>query len=216
MSMALPIAPQLVALPGDGRCLVWAGNGPLRQLSSASVGGGLSDIEWIVNLQVPSDYSRLDLDDHAAEVARQVGLSGVGVTLLTAADVGTATAATEQGVRADATIGISTPTWAAAPDSASDSGPGTINIVVQLPVVLSVSAAVNAVMTATEAKTQALLECGVDGTGTATDAVVLTWPIQSEGANAQLFAGPRSTWGARIARVVHSAVFSGAAAWQHR
>lgn len=212
------IVPSLITLLDGQQCLVWSDGVRRRQLSSASVGGGLSDIDWVVNLQVPSDYSRYDLDDHAAEVTEAAGLSGTGVTMLTAAAVQHVTSSTEAGVRSDATVGISTPTWAAAPDSGSGDAPepGTINIVVQLPLELSVAAAVNAVMTATEAKTQALVECGVNGTGTATDAVTITWPVSGIAARPEQFAGPRSTWGARIGRVVHAAVIDGVRAWELR
>jgi adenosylcobinamide amidohydrolase len=75
-----------------------------------------------------------------------------------------------------------------------------------VPVGLSPAAAVNAVGTATEAKAQALFEAGVPGTGTASDAVVVVWsPVLPT----EPFAGPRSTWGARIARAVHAAVRHG-------
>jgi adenosylcobinamide amidohydrolase len=63
------------------------------------------------------------------------------------------------------------------------------------------------VITATEAKTQALLEAGIRATGTASDAVCIAAP--ATGAR-QDFAGPRSLWGARIARAVHAAVHTGA------
>ena len=77
---------------------------------------------------------------------------------------------------------------------------------VQIPVGLSPAAAVNAVATATEAKVQALVEAGVPGTGTASDAVLVCW---SPALPVEPFAGPRSTWGARIARAVHAAVRRG-------
>ena len=85
--------------------------------------------------------------------------------------------------------------------------PGTINIVVSVPVPLGDAAYVNAVITATEAKTQALLEAGVRATGTASDAVCIAAPTAGERED---FAGPRSLWGARIARAVHAAVHAGA------
>ena len=85
--------------------------------------------------------------------------------------------------------------------------PGTINIIVSVPVPLGDAAYVNAVMTATEAKTQALLEAGIRATGTASDAICIAAPVAGERAD---FAGPRSLWGARIARAVHSAVHAGA------
>jgi adenosylcobinamide amidohydrolase len=85
--------------------------------------------------------------------------------------------------------------------------PGTINIIVSVPVPLGDAAYVNAVVTATEAKTQALLEAGIRATGTASDAVCIAAPMAGEPED---FAGPRSLWGARIARAVHSAVHAGA------
>jgi len=174
-------------------------------------------VNWVVNLQVPALYGRHDLEVHAAEVGSHLGLAGPGVMMLTAADVGAVASAGESGVRVDATVGISTPTWAAAekPDEKLD-GPGTINIVVQLPESLTAAAAVNVVMTATEAKTQALIEHGVDGTGTATDAVVVLWPVGLVNSESIQFAGPRSKWGGSVARVVHAAVGAGVAEWRKR
>ena len=71
------------------------------------------------------------------------------------------------------------------------------------PTGLSDDALVNAVVTATEAKTQALLERGVPGTGTASDAVCIVCPLDGP---TERFAGPRSVWGARLARATHAAI----------
>lgn len=87
--------------------------------------------------------------------------------------------------------------------------PGTVNIVVTLPVALSDAALVNAVATATEAKVQALLDAGLDCSGTPTDAVCVAAPEPGPDGG-EPFAGPRSPWGARIARAVHAAVLAGA------
>ena len=106
-----------------------------------------------------------------------------------------------------ATVGLRHPTWAAAPD-APDTSPevGTINLVVFVPVRCTDAALVNAVMTATEAKTQALVEDGTPGTGTASDAICLLVPPAGP---AETFTGPRSPLGAHLARAVHDAVASG-------
>ena len=72
-----------------------------------------------------------------------------------------------------------------------------------VPVPLREAAYVNVVMTATEAKTQAVLEAGFRATGTASDAICVAAPVAGEPED---FAGPRSVWGARIARAVHAAV----------
>lgn len=204
--------------------LVWQWAAPMSTLSSASVGGGLNQSTWLLNIGVVSDYARTDLENHANQIATEFALAGNGQALFTAADVARFKQTSCGGVVAHATVGVAKPTWAADPaggytpwtpkvdDSTTDQTvqsshfPGTINLVVQMPVGLEVAAAVNAVMTITEAKTQALHERGVPGTGTASDAVVLVWPT---GASAERFAGSRSKWGARIAQAAHAAVRAG-------
>ena len=193
--------------------LVWRWPAEVAALSSAAVGGGPCRPDWVLNIGVGSDYGRTDLAAHAAEVASDLDLGGSGVALFTAAGVERPARSTVEGVTVHATVGVSHPTWAAAPAAdgigtvaESPAAPGTINLVIQLPVALDGGAAVNAVITATEAKTQALLEAGIDGTGTATDAVVVVWPPD---APPERFAGPRSPWGQRIAGAVHAAVRAG-------
>ena len=81
----------------------------------------------------------------------------------------------------------------------------------------------NAVITATEAKSQAVIEAGFGGTGTASDAICIAAPTQGgtpQGGTAQRvpgdFAGPRSPWGARIARAVYAAVLTGATHYREK
>ncbi|MCY3910329.1 MAG: adenosylcobinamide amidohydrolase [bacterium] len=196
------------AASGHRGVLEWCWETPMMAVSSAAVGGGFREIGWLVNVGVASDYSRTDLDDHAAEVAAQLGLVGSGAALFTAAAVDQATRAEHGGVVVDATVGVSHPTWAADVAAVGQEwAPGTINSVVQLSVGLEPGAAVNAVATATEAKVQALVERGIPGTGTASDAIAIVWPAHAE---VERFAGPRSTVGANIARAVHEAVWKGA------
>ena len=57
---------------------------------------------------------------------------------------------------------------------------------------------------------QALHEAGVRATGTASDAIVVHCP--TDGA-AETYGGPRSAFGARIARAAHAAVLTGARLW---
>lgn len=210
-----PVPTSLVDLPAtaDARATcTWVFDAPRSSLSSAPVGGGVAAVDWLLNIGVPADYARTDLGDHARDIARRLGLSGTGAAMLTAVDVHRTVRASDGGVVVDATVGVTKPTWAADVDDAHGRRvgggwePGTINIVVQLPVSLSSAAAVNAVITATEAKAQALAEAGVPGTGTASDAVAVVWPPTLP---AEAFAGPRSPWGARIGRAVHAAVRDG-------
>lgn len=254
------VAPQLHSIgSADTRAVLsWSfAPGGVETLSSAPVGGGRVRVDWLLNIGVDADYARTDLDLHGAEVAAALGLGGAGAALLTALDVGHVQSVVDHGVRIDATVGVTRPTWAADVDGAfadwptgaspSPPGeppadvaapglfPGTINVVAQLPVALTDAAAVNAVMTITEAKAQALIEAGVPGTGTASDAVVVCWPSAGGGLDVgsvgsigdggdghdsidsdagrmpepEAFAGPRSVWGARLARATHAAVVAG-------
>ncbi|WP_419863473.1 adenosylcobinamide amidohydrolase [Candidatus Poriferisodalis sp.] len=203
--MSAVVEPTLVTAPRSA--LVWRFDQPTEVISSAAVGGGIGQIDWIVNIGVGSGYTRTDLDAHAAEVTAELGLRGPGTALFTAVDVKRCSKADCGGVVVHATVGVSKPTWAADVSGSVDAcRPGTINIVAQLPVGFEPGAAVNAAMTITEAKTQALAECGVAGTGTATDAVVAAWPAA---ARRQRFGGPRSEWGQRLALAVRSAVQAG-------
>ncbi len=187
--------------------LAWTLPSGIAALSSAPVGGGLAAPRWVLNIGVASDYDRHDLAAHAAEVAEHCRLVGPGLALFTAADVDRVAAGRCGDVSAHATVGISKPTWAADPDGGWNPWrPGTINVVAQLPVALSAAAAVNAIITITEAKTQVMLEAGVPGTGTASDAVVVLWPDHGP---AEPFAGPRSRWGSPLAGAVHEAVKAG-------
>lgn len=203
------VSPTLERHYYDGRswpCLIWRMDGGRLAISSAVSGGGLRIVEWILNAQVPSDYRRTDPAAHVAEIAAACELAGTGAGLLTARDVRDYRRASDGGVVADATVGISQPIWAAGDAPPHDYRPGTINLVVQVPVRLSEAALVNAVATATEAKTQALWRAGVSGTGTATDAVCVLCPPAGR---AEPFAGPRSAWGGRLARAVYAAVLEG-------
>jgi adenosylcobinamide amidohydrolase len=189
---------------------LWHPGPGYRMISTGVLGGGLGPREWVLNAQVPAAYARTDPAEHLRELARGLGLTGPGIGLLTAAQVTDLVQRQDGEVQAAATVGLRVPTWAAAPPGRPDPEfAGTINIVVALPVPLTDAALVNAVVTATEAKTQAVLDAGFAGTGTATDAVCVAAPIGRAGREEE-FAGPRSAWGARIARAVHAAVRAGA------
>jgi adenosylcobinamide hydrolase len=195
---------------GTGRSrpvLVWRSDAPFRCVSSGALGGGVGDRSWVFNAEVSLDYQRDDAGGHLTEIADELGLpSGEGTGLMTAARVLQLVTTTDGDVGCAATVGVSTPTWAAAPDGTwSRWAPGTINLVCAVPARLSDAALVNAVVTATEAKTQALLDLAIPGTGTASDAVVICCPP----GGTEPYGGPRSRWGARLARAVHAAVAEG-------
>ncbi|MFE5218535.1 MULTISPECIES: adenosylcobinamide amidohydrolase [unclassified Streptomyces] len=188
--------------------LLWRAGSGWRMISSAVLGGGIGKRAWVLNAQVSHGYRRTDPACHLAELAGDAGADGPGVGLMTAADVREHGRAHDGGVEAVATAGLGVRGWAAAPaeGSATPAAPGTINIIAALPVALTDAALVNAVITATEAKVQALLDTNYDCSGTPTDAVCIAARVPESGEEMEAFAGPRSLWGARLARAVHEAV----------
>lgn len=188
--------------------LLWAPGPGRRMISSAVLGGGIGERAWVLNAQVSHGYRRTDPDRHLAGLASAAGAEGPGVGLMTAADVSAYAHGHDEGADAFVTAGVDVRGWAAVPGTGrgGPQAPGTINIVAAVPVPLSDSALVNAVATATEAKVQALVEAGLDCSGTPTDAVCVMAGTPVPGEETYAFAGPRSLWGARLARAVHHAV----------
>ena len=206
--------------PTSRPVLVWVPGPGWRAVSSAVVGGGLGPPGWWLNTTVDKEYFHPDPVAHVHEIARGLGLCGHGVGMLTAADVTRRTAATDGGVHAVATVGLGLPVLAAVTaeralaETARAPRAGTINVLVVVPVPLSDAALVNAVVTATEAKAQALAEAGVPGTGTSSDAVCIACPsVVDGGPPPEPYGGPRSPWGARLARAVHAAIAEGTRDW---
>ena len=186
--------------------LLWRLAEPALAISSAVLGGGIGPCRWLVNATVPMSYDRDDPAAHLREMAAGLRLRGPGVGLLTGVDAADVVAGQDGGVRLWATVGLGAPVQAAAAPGAVAPHAGTVNIVAWVPQRLSDGALVNAVATVTEAKTQAIRDLGLAATGTATDAVAVLCPPAGPVA---AYAGPRSQWGARLARAVHRAVRDG-------
>jgi adenosylcobinamide hydrolase len=203
--------PQLLSRREDGTQLamaLWRLRSAMLALSSAPHGGGWGMRHWILAAQVAHGYSRTDPAAHLAGLARGLDLDGPGIGMLTAVDVRGVRTCREDGVMVVATVGVTHPSWAAAADETA-SVAGTVNIVALVGARLSRAALVNAVMTVTEAKSQALWDAGLKATGTPSDAVaVLCLPSGP----AEAFGGPRSRWGSRLARAAHQAVLEGSQA----
>ncbi len=196
---------------------VWSDE-PLTVLSSAIVGGELSQTRHILNMHVPNNYAS---DAPAADLralARKLNIVEPFVGLMTAAKLERAQVAIEQSaathVAAVVTVGLSHPVAAGVTEAVA-SRPGTINIILIVGAHLTRAARVNAVITATEAKTLALLEAGVraphggPASGTGTDAIV----VASTGRGLSVeYAGPIAPVGALIARAVRRAIQNALAA----
>ena len=199
---------------GDAERWSWVWQPPEAFLAASTAvhGGGLGRRSWVLNATVGRDFAHDDPASHLRSLAGARLLRDDGVGLLTAVDVRETIWTTDEGVEVLATVGLGWPTWAAAADGAPNPyAPGTINLVVWVPSRLADGALVNAVATATEAKAQALFELGAPGTGTASDAVAVCCPADGP---VEPYGGPRSVWGARLARAVHRAVHQGVLAEQ--
>lgn len=198
----------------DARAVHLWSDEPLAVLSSAVVGGELTHARHIVNLRVARGYDNRAPRDDLDAFVRELGIAEPFVGLMTAAKTERAQIATERDVAttviAIATVGVSHPTAAGVTEAARVES-STINIVVVADARLTQAARVNAVITATEAKTLALIEHDVRAphggfaSGTGTDSIVIA--TTERGATHE-YAGPISPLGALIARAVRRAVLN--------
>jgi adenosylcobinamide amidohydrolase len=196
---------------------------PLSCLSSAVWGGGMLQARHILNLGVPSDYR---CGTHLADLqqaAQRRGLADPFVGLLTAARIDDAQVVVERdesaAVAAIVTLGMSHPTAAGVSPAAQSAGPGTINTIVLVDGRLSPAAHVNALMTATEAKSLVMAEGSVHtpeghlASGTGTDALVIA--CTGRGLCFE-YGGPVSPIGALIGRAVRAATLNALFVWHAR
>ncbi len=213
------------AIPGiafsiDEAAVHVASQEPLTVLSSAIVGGGLRAARHIVNMHVRKDYDAPRPEDDLAASAARLGIAEPFVGMMTAARTQNARVAAETHpevtVVAIVTVGLSNPTAAGVSPSAVGQ-PGTVNTILLIDAALTPAAMINAVITATEAKTLVLVEAGVRtphggvASGTGTDSIV----IATTGRGARFeYAGPISPVGALIGRAVRRAMQEALQAWR--
>ncbi|MBP1965299.1 adenosylcobinamide amidohydrolase [Paenibacillus aceris] len=211
-------------------------DGPLRTLNSSPWGGGFGIHKALMNRQVDKHYNEADpLVEMDAFIVREGLNPRETAGMLTAAkvkDVGystltwlgdtvrdlscnSAVQSEENGpdrlhVCAWVTVGLGNKARAGAELPAASLYPGTINTIIVINGQLTDAAMVNAVITATEAKTAALQELGVEvdgepATGTTTDAVLIAatcrGPVYS-------YAGTATALGYMIGRTVYEAIMA--------
>lgn len=182
---------------------------PVRCLSTAVLGGGITYAHSVVNLHVDKDYSGMDPAGDIRWAARQAGLPGPYVGLMTAVMLQRAIYRCEEGIHLLATAGVRnattaglTPPW--------EGGPGTINLIAFLESGASDGALAGALITMTEAKVRALAHLGIScpatgapATGTSTDAIAVAC---LEGATQLPFLGPLTPAGHRLARLSYEGI----------
>jgi len=164
------------------------------EVLSSGVDGGRRAVDNILNIQVPHDFSHDDPKSFVEHKAAMLNLDGSYVALLTAVKMKNLQILSDACVTVFITAGLTNP-----------SSFGTINIILVSSVRLSEGAMAGAIITATEAKTRALLDHGFDLTGTTTDAVVIAYENYSEGESIS-YSGPATPFGKRVAKLVRLGV----------
>jgi iron complex transport system ATP-binding protein len=192
---------------------------PLAVLSSAVVGGGFGTTRDVVNVHVDDQYDG-DPDEDLDAAAAELGAKRPYVGLMTAAYTEFARCAVESlgelTVAAVVSVGLSNTSSAGVtppiglPTGAPEApAPGTINVVLLVDGALTPAAMVNAVISATEAKTMTLAAWDVktpegdDASGTSTDTVVVACTGRGEELS---YAGPATPVGWLVARAVRAAM----------
>jgi adenosylcobinamide amidohydrolase len=186
----------------------------LSTLSSALIGEGFLHTRTILNLHVDLSYSSLNPEQDLDRCADRHGIPRPYIGLMTAAYVDQARISIQraEGIAAAAVVTAGLGNVSAAGLSPPEGGPpaaDTINIILLMNRSLSRAAKVNAVITATEAKTALLQSEGIKtaegypATGTSTDAVVIA--ALNRGPEIR-FTGPATTAGWLIGKAIREAM----------
>ncbi|AEI40228.1 adenosylcobinamide amidohydrolase [Paenibacillus mucilaginosus] len=199
---------------------------PMRVLNSSMWGEGFTASRRLVNRQVSKHY----LADDPLEEMRAY-FEGQGMPWEETAALLTAAELHDRGTRyVELGLGGGVYTWVTAGLRNKIRGgkdceesalyPGTINTIVVVDGHLTDAAFVNAVITATEAKTAALQDldvrledCGLTATGTSTDAVIIAALQRGERFR---YAGISTTLGYAISRTVYESTVESAARYLNR
>jgi adenosylcobinamide hydrolase len=192
---------------------------PVLALSSAIHPGGFSQAERIVNWKVPLSYQCdnpvQDLINRCTEwncdPQRTIGL--ITAAKLTHASIQEA-AGDRFNLLCCVTVGTRNAARAGLPRETFPAyTAGTINTIVLIDGQMTQSALVNAVITATEAKTAALQQLGIvegkngmSATGTTTDAIVIGVSQRPQWGAVHAYAGAATSIGCQIGESVYAAV----------
>ncbi len=213
-------------LPGvratiDAGAVHVTGEQPLAVLGSALVGGGRRQSRHILNMHVDDVPPEARPEELLAAFAAARGVGEPFVGLMTAAATEharvvslsrggvTVAAVVSVGLSNTCSAGVTPPAHVPRDVPPAPAAPGTINVILVIDAELEQSAMVNAVITATEAKTMTLLEWdvrtpqGEPASGTSTDSVVVACTGRG---SRQAYAGPATVTGWLIARTVRDAI----------
>ena len=134
--------------------------------ASTGIKGGISDIETVINHTVPRNFSHDNPYVCLREIIQNKGYSDDFFGMLTAVPIKNLCVFSYDYITVFITAGVSNP---------NPKGPNTINIIIHSREPLSDGALLEMIITATEAKADALFSMGYDFAGTTTDEVVVLY-----------------------------------------
>lgn len=197
-----------VTISMDDEALIVHSIEPMMAITSSITGGGILPARYILNMHVNKNYHCNSPADDLVSFARSRGINESFHGFMTAVYLNKTKSVTlwEQDVTVTAlvTAGVSNATSAGISEPASFA-PGTINIILLVDANLTHAALVNAVITATEAKTASLHDKniltpnGLSATGTSTDAICIACTGRGESME---YAGSATLIGWLMARTV--------------
>lgn len=192
---------------------------PFMTLSSSVHGGGFGSAYRFINWKVPLHYDCADPSQDFGRKLMDWGYSPhTTLGFLTAAKLTHASVAETKGeafaILCCATAGTGNAARTGlAHDTYPAYAPGTINTFLFVDGNMTAAAMVNAVMTATEAKSTALQDCGIldrhyglPATGTTTDAIVIASSQNDRYGRSLPYAGAATTLGNAIGCLVYDTV----------
>ncbi|MBP2133425.1 adenosylcobinamide hydrolase [Methanomicrobium sp. W14] len=137
--------------------------------ASTGINGGISDITTVVNHTVPRDFNEDDPYRLLRNIISERGYKDDFFGMLTAVGMKNLCIMSYEYITVFVTAGVSNP---------NPKGPNTINIIIHSREALSDGALLETIITATEAKADALISAGYSFTGTTTDEVVVIYDRQ--------------------------------------
>jgi len=172
---------------------------------SSGIGGGWKDVEYLFNHTVSKDFERWNPTEYLKSVAERYSMKSY-FGLLTSVPMKNLAIVSVDEVTVFVTAGVKNPNEQVNLSPRRETNTGTINIIIVVKSRMTDAAMVNTVITATEAKSSALLEMGYQFTGTCTDAVIVAKELDSQSKNYYEYAGPSSVLGRKIWKATKRAV----------
>ena len=212
MNRKLPIGIKGVNARVNEHAITIASRNPLKVVSSAALNGGLIHARSIVNCHVDKNFKSFHPTAYLQKITSKLGLRGPTVGLMTAVRLKNYSLKTSRDpkVTTIVTAGLSYPAAAGDEIDISEVHHGTINTILIIDGSLTDSAMIDAVKTATEAKTLALRSLDVRSrfsdevaSDTTTDAVCIACTERGKRCE---YAGTATSLGQAIARTTRGAV----------